>query len=223
LTQTVRGRCSVCAGRVGRPAPDGHRASTELPDLDTYTDVNALTGALKSYLRDLPDKLLTGQASAAWVTAARTPSRRPCQGAARPTHTAGRAWTCTPGCRNTEQRVQALRAVLWSLPVVHRETTIFLFAHLRRCAPARPPRTLRGRRAELSVAGRRRRVADEAHVNKMNEQNLGTVFGPTLFEDRPTGRVGAPPAAAELALATFGNGNDVVEQLLRNWPHMGVA
>lgn len=67
------------------------------------------------------------------------------------------------------------------------------------------------------------RVADEALVNKMNEQNLGTVFGPTLFEDRPTGRAGAPPAPAEMALATFGNGNDVVEQLLRIWPHLGLA
>ena len=37
-----------------------------------YPDVNTLTGTLKSYLRDLPDKLFTTEASEAWIAAART-------------------------------------------------------------------------------------------------------------------------------------------------------
>ena len=37
-----------------------------------YPDVNTLTGTLKAYLRDLPDKLFTAEASEAWIAAART-------------------------------------------------------------------------------------------------------------------------------------------------------
>ena len=52
----------------------------------------------------------------------------------------------------------------------------------------------------------------------MNEHNLGTVFGPTLFGDGAS--TPAQSTSQLTSVAGFGSGNDVVEQLLLCWPYM---
>jgi len=56
-------------------------------------------------------------------------------------------------------------------------------------------------------------VAQHAAENKMDEHNLGTVFGPTLVNEPQTPATMANPAG-------MGSGAEVVERLLKLWPYV---
>ena len=123
------------------------------------------------------------------------------------------AWAGMP---TPEERVDALRLVILGLPIPNRETLVLLFSHLHRCVPssqhAHACAVTNDRECWLGAAGNR--VAEAQAVNKMSEQNLGTVFGPTLFSDAVN------TDSMTLGAIGFGSGNDVVEQLLLCWPYL---
>ena len=62
----MNGRCTGCDMR--------HAGMAEVVDMSSKmcSDVNTLTGTLKLYLRELPDRLFTTEARAAWLSASRT-------------------------------------------------------------------------------------------------------------------------------------------------------
>ena len=106
-------------------------------------DLNALTGALKSYLRELPDKLFTSEAGDAWIAASRNDPHGTALVAVCATPTSLTPWTRGDdgwidmpfgwtGKKSPEERVDAFRQVIENLPVPNRETLVFLFRHLHR-------------------------------------------------------------------------------------------
>ena len=66
LSNSMNGRCTGCDMR--------HAGMAEVVDMSSKmcSDVNTLTGTLKLYLRELPDRLFTTEARAAWLSASRT-------------------------------------------------------------------------------------------------------------------------------------------------------
>lgn len=109
----------------------------DLADVDAFNDISSVTSVLKTYFRSLPNPLFTHELHESFVTAATI--------------------------RDTNNKRQAVLALLHELPKEHYNTLKALMLHLNR-------------------------VTSYSGVNLMSSQNLGVVFGPTLMRSSDPNR-----------------------------------
>ncbi|TRY85334.1 hypothetical protein DNTS_031286 [Danionella cerebrum] len=134
---------------------DGEKADISV---NTYEDINVITGALKLYFRDLPIPLITYDAYPRFLEAAsESLNRTPITAfSLRVNVLISSMCSIISELTDADERLEALHEALKLLPPAHCETLRYLMAHLKK-------------------------VTQNEKDNLMNAENLGIVFGPTLM------------------------------------------
>ncbi|KJE96579.1 hypothetical protein CAOG_06882 [Capsaspora owczarzaki ATCC 30864] len=137
-------------------------------------DINNVGSLLKQYLRELPEPLFTYAKFHDFVAAVNMIDR------------------------DLEAKKDVFRQLIHSLPIVNRQTIVYLMLHLSH-------------------------LANNCNENKMTPTNIGTCFGPSvLAPPPPIVKKGSKPQPADVDMATLAAQAGIVKFIIEHWADLAI-